>query len=245
MIRRPGRAYVFVRWSGFSSDPGRLGEVAWAFESVDRLGRLVCFHCGAVGAQPGWTDRCSTILELIKRMVGDTAGYDEVKVFEVDNADPESAIQAAQRIADEPNRAINPIEETRDILFRYGVRGLALTRGFSAPFLWYNILPGRSVAIRKLPVHLFQLRSTTELINPDDIEGHVRQVAEQVEGVLGLGECYVARIRTGYLLAFQVVVDPRLSVEEGHRFSQRLQETVRNANLRIAHILIQLIPPES
>lgn len=244
MIHRSGRAYVFVRWSGFSNDPGRLGEVAWAFENVDRLGRFVCFYCGAVGARPGWTDRCSTILELINTMVGDTAGYDEVKVFEVQAADPESALAAAQRIAEEPNRAINPIDVTRDVLFRYGVRGLALTRGFSAPFLWYNILPGRSVAIRKLPLHLFQLRSANELVSADDIEEQARQVALHVAGVLGLGECFVARIRTGYLVALKIAVNPHLTVGESHKISLVVEEAVSNANSRIRHTLVQVIPAD-
>jgi hypothetical protein len=162
MNRRSGRAYIFVRWSGFSNAPMRLGEVAWAFEYIDRMGRFVCFHCGAAGT-PGsrlardgvrqtWTEKCSSLPELIKTMAGDAIdrpGYDEVKVFEVENADPDLALQVVQRSADEASRLADALEETRDILTRYGVRGLAASRGFSAPFLWYNILAGRSVALRK------------------------------------------------------------------------------------------------
>ena len=260
MNRRSGRAYVFVRWSGFSSAPGRLGEVAWAFEYIDRLGRFVSFQCGASGSagphapregsRLTWTVKCSTILELIKTMAGDAAdhpGYDEVKVFQVEDADPDLALQAAQRSVDEPNRLVGPLEETRDILVRYGARGLALSRGFSAPFLWYNILPGRSVPIRKLAVHLFQLRAAADeqgQASGEDVEEQVRRMAQSVSQVRSLGECFVARVRTGFLVGVNIAVDPHLAVSESYQISQRVEEAVRQSNAKIRHIFVQVMPYE-
>jgi hypothetical protein len=257
MNKRSGRAYIFVRWSGFSHAPGRLGEVGWAFENTDRLGRFVCFHCGAIGnlgAQPGrdhatWTEKCSTIPELIKTMAGDGVdrpGYDEVKVFEVENSDPDLALQVVQRILDEPLRFGDPLEETRDILMRYGTRGLPLSRGFSAPFLWYNILPGRSVAIRKLPVHLFQLRAASEAQaqTGEDVEDQARRMAQTVAEVMSLGECFVARVRTGFIVGINIALDPHLPVSESYRITQKVDEAVRGANPKIRHIFVQVLPHE-
>jgi hypothetical protein len=260
MNQRSGRAYIFVRWSGFSNAPGRLGEVAWAFEYIDRLGRFVCFYCGAVGTagshisrdsfRATWTEKCSSLPELIKTMAGDAVdrpGYDEVKVFEVENADPDLALQAMQR-SEEPNRIGNPLEETRDILSRYGARGLALSRGFSAPFLWYNILPGRSVAIRKLPVHLFQLRAASETqgqTTGENVEDQARRMAQSVSAVLSLGECFVARVRTGFIVGINIAVDPHLPVTESYKISQLVEEAVRGANPKIRHIFVQVTPHET
>jgi hypothetical protein len=234
--------------------------VAWAFEYIDRMGRFVSFHCGALGslgahiAREGfrqtWTEKCSSLPELIKTMAGDTAdrpGYDEVKVFEVENADPDLALQAVQRSADDANRVSDPLGETRDILTRYGVRGLAASRGFSAPFLWYNILPGRSVAIRKLPVHLFQLRATSEAqgqASGEDVEDQARRLAQSVGAVRNVGECFVARVRTGFLVGINIAVDAQLAVGEGHRIAQRVEEAVRSANPKIRHIFVQVMPHE-
>jgi hypothetical protein len=257
MNKRSGRAYIFVRWSGFSHAPGRLGEVGWAFENTDRLGRFVCFHCGAIGnlgAQPGqdhatWTEKCTTIPELIKTMAGDGVerpGYDEVKVFEVENCDPDLALQVVQRILDEPLRFGDPLEETREILTRYGARGLPFSRGFSAPFLWYNILPGRSVAIRKLPVHLFQLRAASEAQaqTGEDVEDQARRMAQTVAEVMSLGECFVARVRTGFIVGINIALDPHLPVSESYRISQKVDEAVRGANPKIRHIFVQVLPHE-
>jgi hypothetical protein len=258
MNKRSGRAYIFVRWSGFSHVPGRLGEVGWAFENSDRLGRFLCFHCGAIGnlgAQPGqdhptWTEKCSTIPELTKIMAGDGAqrpGYTEVKVFEVENAEPDLALQVVQRILDEPLRFGDPLEETREILTRYGTRGLPLSRGFSAPFLWYNILPGRSVALRKLPVHLFQLRAASEAQaqTGEEVEDQARRVAQTVGEVLSLGECFVARVRTGFIVGINIALDPHLPVSESYGISQKVEEAVRGANPKIRHIFVQVLPHEA
>jgi len=270
MNKRSGRAYIFVRWSGFSHAPGRLGEVGWAFENSDRLGRFICFHCGAIGnlgAQPGldhatWSERCATLPELIKIMAGDglaqhgylgqpgylgRPGYDEVKVFEVEHADPDLALQVVQRIVDEPPRFGDPLADTRDILTRYGTRGLPLSRGFSAPFLWYNILPGRSVAIRKLPVHLFQLRAASEAQaqTGEEVEDQARRMAQTVGDVRGLGECFVARVRTGFIVGINIALDPHLPVSESYRISQKVEEAVRGANPKVRHIFVQVIPHEA
>jgi hypothetical protein len=260
MNRRSGRAYIFVRWSGFSNVPGRLGEVAWAFEYIDRMARFVCFHCGAVGTlgshvaresfRATWTEKCSSLPELIKTMAGDgmdRPGYDEVKVLEVEDADPDLALQVVQRSVDDPNRLADPLGETRDILIRYGTRGLALTRGFSAPFLWYNILPGRSVALRKLPVHLFQLRVTNETqgqATGEDVEDSARRMAQTVSGVRSVGECFVARVRTGFIVGVNVAVDSQIPVIESYGISQRVEEAVRRANPKIRHIFVQVMPHE-
>jgi hypothetical protein len=262
MIRRTGRAYVFVRWSGFSHAPGRLGEVAWAFESVDRLGRSIGFHCGAVGLASSnvaaadsfstWTERCSTLPELVKTMSGDTperAGYDEVKVFEVENADPESALQAVQRgMDDSRKRLTDALEETREILLRYGTKGLPPARSFSAPFLWYNMLPGRSVAIRKLPVHLFQLRAAAEaqpINTSEEVEDQVRRLAANVPGVKSLGESFVARVRTGFIVGINIAVQPELTIVAAYAIAQETEDTLRKANSRVRHVFVQVIPYET
>ena len=179
---------------------------------------------------------------------GDRPGYDEVKVFEVENADPDLALQVVQRILDEPLRFGDPLEETRDILTRYGTRGLPLSRGFSAPFLWYNILPGRSVALRKLPVHLFQLRAASDAqgqVTGEEVEDQARRMAQTISEVLSLGECFVARVRTGFIVGINIAVDPRLPVSEGYKISQRVEEAVRGANPKIRHIFVQVLPHEA
>jgi hypothetical protein len=258
MARGRGRAYVFVRWSGSSRQAARLGEVAWAFEYNDRLGRFNCFYYGAAEAarvQPRNSPlfpygKCLTLPELTKAMSREgftKAGFDEVKVFEIEEADPETALQfLVQRSVapDELAARVSSIEETREILLRYGVRGLANSRGFSAPFLWYNMLPGRSVPIRKLPVHLFQLRISAdaekETSASSDVEGQIRKLAESDPEVLGLGECFIARVDASFVVGLSVAVDQKLTVGEGRTIAERIELSIRRAFPKVSRVFTQI-----
>jgi hypothetical protein len=257
MIRRNGRAYLFIRWSGPTIGSTRLGDVAWAFENIDRQGRFYCFQCGATevsgstGLRPrsSWSEKCFSLPELIKAMSNispDRPGYDEVKVFEVQDADPDSALVAAQRLAEDVSNP-DPLNDTREILLRYGVRGLVPSRGFSAPFLWYNILPGRSVPLRKLAVHLFEVSAATAEeapLTPEEVEDQSRKVAHSVSDVRDLGECFVTRIRSGFLVALNIAVDPHLSVASGRDIADRVDQAVRGVNTKIRHVFVLVQPYE-
>jgi hypothetical protein len=238
---------VFVRWSGSSSR--QLGDVGWAFEYNDRLGRFNCFYCGATG----WQEKCLTLPELIKAMSNygaDRPGYDEVKVLEVSDADSEVALQVvAQRsvVPDDLALRISALEETQEILARYGVRGLANAKRFSVPFLWYNMLPGRSVPIRKLAVHLFQLRAAAESetsASPGEIEDYARRVARRDLGVIGIGECFVGRIGSAYVVGISVAVDSTLSIAEGRSIADRVQQALRSGHPKVKQVFVQVEPYE-
>lgn len=247
-----------MRWSASAVSPAGLGDIAWAFENIDRLGRFYCFHCGAsevnrsadpARSRSAWQAKCLTLPELMKAMSGQSderAGYDEVKVFEVDDSDPETALQVAQRAGEGTGPHLDPLEEVREILTRYGVRGLASPRPFSAPFLWYNILPSRSVAIRKLPLHLLQLRGAGQRppASIEEVEDEARAAARQISGVLGLGECLIARTRSEFIVNLRVGVAPQLSVAQGHAIAERVEEAVREANPKIRNVLARIYPED-
>src|ERR1700751_3549091 len=148
MTRTAGRAYAFIRWSGVQPLPGILGEVGWAFEYNDRLGRFHCFYCGSTEARPtsGRSPRrlfrfekCLSLPELVAAMstgTSDRAPFDEVKIFEVADSQSDVALQALNHLAATSEDVLNrmdPLENTREILTRYGVRSVAQTRGFNAP----------------------------------------------------------------------------------------------------------------
>lgn len=240
----------------------RLGDVGWAFENVDAQGKFYCFHYGATDVpgtnQPAmvpaqrsfWTEKCFTLPELTKAMSTkrpDRPGYDEVKVFPVLDANPDAALQLAQRLAEARNNSPDPLEETRQVLTAYGVKGLIPSRSFSAPFLWYNILPGRSVSIRRLSIHLFEMKAdanTERPISLEEMEMEIRRVAERVSPVRSVGECFVTRVPSGFLVAINIAVDPQMPVVEGRRVADRVAEAVRALNPNIRHLFVQVLPDE-
>lgn len=257
MARRSGRAYVFIRWSGSPLQPSRLGEIGWAFEYNDRMGRFNCFYHGA--SQPVsdrvkgryrvlWHERCFTLPELTKAMTSQEAratGYDEVKVFYVENADPDVALQfIAQRSvqSEDLGARADPIEETREIVTRYGARGIPSSKGFSAPFLWYNMLPGKSVPVRKLAVHLFQLRQAPEeriSLSTQDLEERVRQIVGGEKAVLALGECFTARVASRFVVGFTISVDKGWTVGQAYALATRLQSEIFKISGQVQHVFIQ------
>ncbi|HEY7303611.1 MAG TPA: cation transporter dimerization domain-containing protein [Bryobacteraceae bacterium] len=261
MSRKSGRAFVFVRWTAAPHSPAGLGDVGWGFEHLDRLGRFYCYYCGGsewrhdpglARARISWQEKCLTLPELIKAMSNQghqRPGYDEVKVLEVDEAEPDAALQFALRSgSDELARLVDPLEEVREIIGRYGARGFAAPRGFSAPFLWYNMLPGRSVPLRKLPVHLFQLRAARERRNElsaGEVENQVRTVAEAVPRVLGVSDCFIARIRSDFLISVDIVVSARLSVGEGRIVGEAVEEALRAANPNARYVLARVRSDET
>ena len=263
MLRRSGRAFIFLRWTGSSAVPMRLGDVGWAFEFNDRLGRFNYFLCGAiesagnaseVAMRGTWQEKCFTLPQLIKAMSHHTAerpGFDEVKVFEVEQSDPEAALQWAlqQSSNTEDSRpAFDSLTEAREVLVRYGVRGLADAKGFSAPFLWYNMLRGRSVPLRKLPVHLFQLRMTShngaETPSAADVEDVARKAAQEIMGADQLGEFFVSRSGAAFLVALSISVDGRMSVRDAHAIAGRVEEAIRTTVPVVRHVFVHVEPED-
>lgn len=257
MARSSGRAYVFVRWSGSPLQPSRLGEIGWAFEYNDRLGRFNCFYYGGSEAVSDtvrghhrvfWHERCLTLPELTNGMSSQgshNSNYDEVKVFDVPEADSEMAVQfIAQRsvLWEDLSARLDPIEETREIVARYGVRGVPSSRGFSAPFLWYNMLPGKSVPVRKMTVHLFQMRLLSEekaALAPAEVEDHVREIAAREKSVLAVGECFAGRIASRFVVGLTIAVDRRWSVGEARALAEKLEGEIRQISAQVKHVFIQ------
>lgn len=262
MVRAGGRAYAFIRWSGIHAIQGMLGEVGWAFEYNDRLGRFHCFYCGSTDSSPVsgqrprntfWFEKCLTLPELIKTMSTITEGraaFDEVKVFDVAEPHSEVALHTVKLLSAAAPDVISrsgPFEHTREILSRYGVRAVANTRSFNAPFLWYNMLPGRSVPVRKLPIHLLQLRASRAAqtaLTQAEIEEQARRIAESDPDVLNAGECAAARTGSKFLLGLAIAVNPTLSVADAGVIAQRLEEAIRAAASNVGQIFIHIEPFE-
>ena len=254
MSRRGGTAYVFVRWGGSAFSPDRLGDVGWAFEHRDRLDRFNMFVCGSVELirngeeaplRTAWHEKCPTLADLVKAMSHrgpDRPGFDEVKVFEVKDADPEAALVWSSRPVEE--RVIkDSLSDVCEMLTRYGLRAVQGGARFTAPFLWYNMLPGRSVPVRKLPVHLFQMRlSETEAPAPlsiQEIEDRARQAVASIEQISDVGECFVTRVGTALLVGLTIIVDGDLRVRSTRQIADRASAAIRAISPQIRHVFIQ------
>jgi hypothetical protein len=247
-----------MRWGGVHPVPGLLGQIGWAFEYNDRPGRFQSFYCGStdyagIGPQGPrrvfWSEKRGTLPELVKAMSGggtEHPGFDEVKVFEVADSQSEAALKVVHQLSGTPEDVLNrtdPLEHTREILARYGVQSITQTRGFNAPFLWYNMLPGKSVPIRKLAVHLFQLRAAQaaeEALTPGEIEDRSRKVAQSEPQVRNVGECVVARAGGRFVIGLSIAVSSSMTVSEGRSIAERVEQGIRGGSSTISNVFVRV-----
>jgi cation diffusion facilitator family transporter len=79
---------------------------------------------------------------------------------------------------------------------------------------------------------------------PHEIEGHVREAAAAVEGVLGLEKCFVRKVGFQYYVDLHVVVGGDLTVRAGHAIAHEVEDSVRQRVDRVANVLVHVEPEE-
>jgi divalent metal cation (Fe/Co/Zn/Cd) transporter len=72
----------------------------------------------------------------------------------------------------------------------------------------------------------------------------VREIAGQVNGVLGLDKCVVRKMGFTYYVDLHIVVQGAMSVREGHRISHQVEDEVLKALPQVAEVLVHVEPEE-
>jgi divalent metal cation (Fe/Co/Zn/Cd) transporter len=109
------------------------------------------------------------------------------------------------------------------------------------------MLPGRSVPVRKLAVHIFQLRATQadeEAVTAADIEDQARRIAQNDPEVRTAGECFVCRSGSKFVVGLNIAVNPLFSVGQGKSVAERVEQAIRTSTPKASHVFIQVEPFE-
>lgn len=77
---------------------------------------------------------------------------------------------------------------------------------------------------------------------PETLAQQVRTVAGTVDGVRGLEKCFVRKMGLEYFVDLHVLVDAEIPVREGHRIAHAVKDAVRDANPRVAEVLVHVEP---
>ncbi len=104
------------------------------------------------------------------------------------------------------------------------------------------MLPGKSVPVRKMTVHLFQMRLLSEekaALAPAEVEDHVREIAAREKSVLAVGECFAGRIASRFVVGLTIAVDRRWSVGEARALAEKLEGEIRQISAQVKHVFIQ------
>jgi len=82
-----------------------------------------------------------------------------------------------------------------------------------------------------------------EHIHEDLIE-KIRAIAVTVDGVLATEKCFIRKAGMKFHVDLHAVVNPTISVRQGHLIAHQLKDTLRNNIPELGHVLIHIEPFE-
>jgi cation diffusion facilitator family transporter len=77
--------------------------------------------------------------------------------------------------------------------------------------------------------------------SPELLE-NIRSIAKTVPGVIGLDKAYMRKMGLEYYVDLHVVVNGKLTVEEGHSIAHQVKDAILLTNPKIADVLIHIEP---
>lgn len=122
--------------------------------------------------------------------------------------------------------------------------GIAVTcgKGFETADDWAALLACGVIVFNGLAIFNRSLNDVMDTAVPQALEDEVRAVAAVVEGVIGLDKCRVRKSGLSYFVDIHVVVNPRLTVYEGHVIAHAVKDALLHSALRITDVSVHIEP---
>lgn len=76
----------------------------------------------------------------------------------------------------------------------------------------------------------------------DDLIEQIREVAQQVDGIIDTEKCFIRKAGMQYHVDLHAIVDSTISVKEGHDLAHQLKDTLRERIPELGHVLIHVEP---
>lgn len=76
-----------------------------------------------------------------------------------------------------------------------------------------------------------------------DIEFGIRESAKVVKGVISTEKCFVRKVGFDYFVDLHLIVNGKLTVEEGHNIAHKVKDKIRANDPRISNVLVHIEPP--
>ncbi|MCF6140529.1 cation diffusion facilitator family transporter [Flavobacterium sp. K77] len=76
----------------------------------------------------------------------------------------------------------------------------------------------------------------------DDLIAQIREVAQQVDGIIDTEKCFIRKAGMQYHVDLHAIVDSTISVKEGHDLAHQLKDTLRERIPELGHVLIHVEP---
>ena len=117
--------------------------------------------------------------------------------------------------------------------------------GYEAADDWAALLACVVILFNGVAIFNRALRDVMDTAVPQAFEMEVRSVASGVPGVYALDKCRVRKSGLSHLVDIHVVVEPLLTVREGHAIAHAVTDALLHSALRITDVSVHIEPAEA
>lgn len=114
--------------------------------------------------------------------------------------------------------------------------------GYEAADDWAALLACGVIVFNGLTVFHRSLSDVMDTALPPAFEAEVRAVAVVVEGVSGLDKCRVRKSGLSHFVDIHVVVNPHLTVRQGHDIAHAVKDALLHSPLHITDVSVHIEP---
>ncbi|MFH1072681.1 MAG: cation diffusion facilitator family transporter [Nanoarchaeota archaeon] len=114
--------------------------------------------------------------------------------------------------------------------------------GFESADDWAALLASFIISYNAFRLFRPAFAEIMDVAPGDDIEREVRGIAGNVRGVICLEKCFVRKMGFEHYVDLHVIVDGKMSVQQGHEIGHRVKEAVLSSNPRISNVLVHIEP---
>ncbi len=116
--------------------------------------------------------------------------------------------------------------------------------GYETADDWAALLACGIIAFNGIRLLRTALNEVMDAAAPEDIEAQIRQAACGVEGVVEIEKCRVRKSGLGYLMDLHVVVDGKMSVQQGHLIGHAVKDRLIETHIPVTDAVIHIEPDE-
>jgi len=122
--------------------------------------------------------------------------------------------------------------------------GISVTcgKGFETADDWAALVACGVIVFNGLTIFNRSLSDVMDTAVPQAFEDEVRAVAVVVDGVSGLDKCRVRKSGLSHFVDIHVVVNPHLTVRQGHDIAHAVKDALLHSPLRITDVSVHIEP---
>ena len=115
-------------------------------------------------------------------------------------------------------------------------------KGYESADDWAALVASAIIATNAWNLLVPALRELTDASPGTAIESQIRTIATTVEGVHGTHRCWVRKLGFDHYVDLDVLVDPDITVRDGHDIAHDVQQAIRDAVPYVTRVMVHIEP---